>query len=99
MNFRARAIVAPLNLAILAAHTPPDIEVQIIDESVEPIDFDADLIGITAMTNMAPAAYYIADKFRARGKTVVLGGVHVTVAPRAGPVGRLADDTQPARPG
>ncbi|MFQ5778625.1 MAG: B12-binding domain-containing radical SAM protein, partial [Terriglobia bacterium] len=49
-----------------------------------PVDFDtdADLIGITAMTNMAPAAYYIADKFRARGKTVVLGGVHVTVAPQ-----------------
>ncbi|MFQ5927706.1 MAG: B12-binding domain-containing radical SAM protein, partial [Terriglobia bacterium] len=84
MNFRAGGIVPPLNLAILAGLTPSDIEVQIIDESVEPIDFDtdADLIGITAMTNMAPVAYYIADKFRARGKTVVLGGVHVTVCPQ-----------------
>ncbi|MFQ5779111.1 MAG: hypothetical protein ACE5IP_13975, partial [Terriglobia bacterium] len=40
MNFRAGGIVPPLNLAILAAHTPPDVEVQIVDESVEPIDFD-----------------------------------------------------------
>lgn len=84
MNFEPGGIVPPLNLAILAALTPGDIEVQIVDESIEPIDFDtdADLIGITAMTNMAPAAYYLADKFRARGKTVVLGGVHVTVAPQ-----------------
>ncbi|MFQ5664332.1 MAG: B12-binding domain-containing radical SAM protein [Terriglobia bacterium] len=84
MNFGTGGIVPPLNLAVLAAYTPSDIEVQIIDESVEPIDFDteANLIGITAMTNMAPAAYHIADKFRARGKTVVLGGVHVTVAPQ-----------------
>ncbi len=84
MNFGEGGVFPGLNLAILASITPSDIEVQIIDESVEPIDFesDADLIGITAMTNMAPAAYYIADKFRARGKTVVLGGVHVTVCPQ-----------------
>ncbi|MFQ5664333.1 MAG: B12-binding domain-containing radical SAM protein [Terriglobia bacterium] len=84
MHFGTGGVFPGLNLAILAAHTPSDIEVQIIDESVEPIDFetDADLIGITAMTNVAPAAYHIADKFRQRGKTVVLGGVHVTVAPQ-----------------
>ena len=83
LHFGTGGVFPGLNLAILAAHTPPDIEVQIIDESVEPIDFDtdADLVGITAMTNMAPAAYYVADQFRARGKTVVLGGVHVTVSP------------------
>lgn len=82
MHFGTGGVFPGLNLAILAALTPSDIGVRIIDESVEPIDFetDADLIGITAMTNMAPAAYRIADKFRQRGKTVVLGGVHVTVA-------------------
>ena len=81
MHVHARAAFPGLNLAIIAAITPPDIEVRIIDESVEPIDFDcdADLIGITGMTNMAPVAYRIADEFRRRGKKVVLGGVHVTV--------------------
>lgn len=83
MQVDARAAYPGLNLAIIAAITPPDIEVRIIDESVEPIDFDcdADLIGITAMTNMAPVGYRIADEFRRRGKKVVMGGVHVTVCP------------------
>jgi len=83
MQVGARAAFPGLNLAIIAAITPPDIEVQIIDESVEPIDFDtdADLVGITGMTNMAPVGYAIADEFRRRGKKVVMGGVHVTVCP------------------
>ena len=83
MQVQSFAAFPGLNLAILAAISPPHVETQIIDESVEPIDFDtdADLVGITAMTNMAPAAYKLADVFRARGKKVVLGGVHVTVCP------------------
>ncbi|HKR94002.1 MAG TPA: cobalamin-dependent protein, partial [Candidatus Angelobacter sp.] len=83
MHVDARAAFPGLNLAIIAGITPPEVEVRIIDESVEPIDFDcdADLIGITGMTNMANVAYRIADEFRRRGKKVVLGGVHVTVCP------------------
>ena len=83
MHVGARAAFPGLNLAIIAAITPSDIEVRIIDESVEPIDFDcdADLIGITGMTNMANVGYRIADEFRRRGKKVVMGGVHVTVCP------------------
>ncbi len=83
MQVNARAAFPGLNLAILAGITPRDVEVQIVDESVEPINFetDADLIGVTAMTNMAPVAYRIADEFRRRGRKVVLGGVHVTVCP------------------
>lgn len=83
MHVDARAAFPGLNLAIIAGITPPDVEVQIVDESVEPINFetDADLIGITGMTNVAPVAYRIADEFRRRGKTVVLGGIHVTVCP------------------
>jgi radical SAM superfamily enzyme YgiQ (UPF0313 family) len=83
MQVESRAAFPGLNLAILAAITPPHIDVRIVDESVEPVDLDADadLVGITAMTNMAPAAYKLADLFRERGKKVVLGGVHVTVCP------------------
>jgi radical SAM superfamily enzyme YgiQ (UPF0313 family) len=83
MQVRSRAAFPGLNLAILAAITPQHVELQIVDESVEPVDVDtdADLVGITAMTNMAPAAYKLADLFRRRGKKVVLGGVHVTVCP------------------
>ena len=83
MQVESRAAFPGLNLAILAAITPPHIDVRIVDESVERVDLDADadLVGITAMTNMAPAAYKLADLFRSRGKKVVLGGVHVTVCP------------------
>lgn len=81
LHVNARAAFPGLNLSIIAAISPPEIEIEITDESVEPIGFDrpADLVGITAMTNVAPVAYQIADEFRKRGRTVVLGGVHATV--------------------
>ena len=77
------ALLPPLNLAILAAYSPPDADVKILDEAAESVNFDADvdLVGITTMTSMAPVAYRIADQFRERGKTVVLGGIHPTLLP------------------
>jgi radical SAM superfamily enzyme YgiQ (UPF0313 family) len=33
------------------------------------------------MTSNAPRAYYLADEFKKRGKTVVMGGVHPTILP------------------
>lgn len=68
-------------LLYIAALTPEPHEVSIVEEEVQPIDFDApcDLVGITCLTATAPRAYTIADEFRRRGKRVVLGGVHPTV--------------------
>jgi len=73
----------PLTFPTLAAHTPPDHSVTMIDERIEKIDFSVpcDLVGITAITCEAPRAYEIADEFRRRGITVVLGGPHVSVLP------------------
>jgi len=70
-------------LPYLAALTPPDIEIELLEENVQDINFDGDydLIGITAMINTVPRAYDIADEFRRRGKTVVMGGVHVSSVP------------------
>jgi len=67
----------------VAAAMPPGVETQIVDEDVEPIDFDveADLIGISFMTFNAPRAYWIADRFREKGKTVIFGGYHPTFMP------------------
>jgi len=42
---------------------------------------DVDLVGITCYTMTAPRVYEIADEFRRRGKTVVLGGYHPTAMP------------------
>lgn len=72
-----------LSLNQVAAATPPEWEVVIIDEVQEEISFDGnyDLVGITAMTHQAVRAYQIADRFRAAGAKVVLGGIHPTVLP------------------
>ncbi len=74
---------ARLTLTTLAALTPPDIEVKITDENVEPIDFDedVDLVGVTGMVMHAPRAYQIAERFRQRGIPVVMGGPHASSLP------------------
>jgi radical SAM superfamily enzyme YgiQ (UPF0313 family) len=74
---------ARLTLTALAALTPPEIEVKITDENVEPIDFeeDVDLVGVTGMVMHAPRAYQIAQRFRQRGIPVVMGGPHASSLP------------------
>ncbi len=83
MSRRHKSLAPPLNLGIIAALTPPDIEVSLVDENLAPVDVDAkvDLVGITAVTHTAPRAYRIADAFRNRGTKVVLGGIHPSVLP------------------
>lgn len=74
---------ALLALPTLAALTPVNIEVLIIDENIEDIDFSqkADLVGISFLTSLAPRAYEIADLFRSKGVKVVLGGIHASMLP------------------
>ena len=77
---------APLTLTTLASLIPAEIPttLTLLDEGVEEIDPDAidvDLVGITVITGTAPRAYELARQFRARGVTVVLGGVHPTLLP------------------
>lgn len=72
-----------LGLLKVAALTPPDWEIKIIDEKVEKLNLnaEADLVGITAMTPAVTRAYEIADAFRERGIKVVMGGMHVSKLP------------------
>ena len=72
-----------LNLPYVAAVTPPDVEVKIVDEAFEKINFEekVDLVGITAQTPVAPRAYQIAKEFKKRGVPVVIGGVHASMLP------------------
>lgn len=72
-----------ITLPHLAAMTPRDYSVEIINENYENIDYDkpVDLVGITSYTMTAPRVYNIADKFREKGATVVLGGYHPSALP------------------
>ena len=85
------ALCPSLAPAMIAALTPPDVEVSITDENVSVIEYDkgVDLVGISAMTSTANRAYEIADSFRQRGVTVVLGGIHPSILPDE--AGRHAD--------
>src|ERR1700755_2789403 len=81
-----RALYSPLaGLLAVAAVIPRDqYEVVLTDENIENIDFDleADLVGISAMTSYVNRGYEIADRFRARGVPVVMGGVHPSFMPQ-----------------
>ncbi len=73
----------PLQLGVIAALTPPDVEVVLYDDRMEPIPYHepTDLVGITVETFTAKRAYEIAGEFRRRGVPVILGGMHPTLIP------------------
>jgi radical SAM superfamily enzyme YgiQ (UPF0313 family) len=75
----------PLTLTTLAALIPSelDTQVELFDEGISdlPLDLTADVVGLTVITGTACRAYELADHFRRRGITVVLGGPHVTLIP------------------
>jgi radical SAM superfamily enzyme YgiQ (UPF0313 family) len=74
-----------LSSLYVAAAMPAFVETRILDEEVEPIDYDieADLIGLSFMTCVAPRAYQIASRFRKeKRKRVIAGGYHATFLPQ-----------------
>ncbi len=73
----------PLQIGVLAALTPPHVEVVLYDDRMEEIPYDdpVDVVAITVETYTARRAYEIADAFRERGIPVILGGIHVTLLP------------------
>jgi len=78
-----KAGLARVTLTTIAALTPPQHEVVIHDGRLSAPDYEGnwDLVGLTGMTCEIPHAYQVADEFRRRGKTVVIGGYHATALP------------------
>ena len=67
-----------LGIPILAALTPPDVDIELVDDnSGDAINFDepVDLVAINCFTPQAVRAFEIADGFRARGTKVIMGGL------------------------
>jgi radical SAM superfamily enzyme YgiQ (UPF0313 family) len=81
---RVIASLPSLGLLTVAALTPADVEVayrEIADvdpnATLEPFD----LVGISSFTAQIDEAYALADRYRAIGTQVVLGGLHVSLMP------------------
>lgn len=80
---RFRSVMPMLAMPYIAALTPPDIQVEVIDEEHGLMTqlAPADLVGLTGMTMSANRMYRLADAYRAMGIPVVLGGIHVSYMP------------------
>lgn len=79
---RQRRLYLPgLTLPMLAAATPAEVDVQLLYETTHDIPYGQrwDLVGLTGMGSGVVRAWQIADRFRARGTTVVLGGIGVSL--------------------
>jgi radical SAM superfamily enzyme YgiQ (UPF0313 family) len=81
---KATAAVMPLAPCLLAALTPREHDVSIVDMffADEPdYESDTDVVAITVRTPLASISYHIADRFLERGRKVILGGPHLFAFP------------------
>ena len=81
-NYRSTDAMPPLAMGILAARSTGH-QVRFFDDRTEviPENLEADLVALSVETFTARRAYQIADGFRQRGVTVVMGGYHPTFLP------------------
>jgi radical SAM superfamily enzyme YgiQ (UPF0313 family) len=72
-----------LGIQTVAACTPRNVPIRIVDEYLEDIDYDVrtDLVALSAKTSCVTRAYEVARRFRERGTKVVLGGIHASLRP------------------
>ena len=76
-------LIGDVSIATVAAFAPSDFEVEICDETLSPVDFDtpADFVGITGKISQGQRMLDIAETFRRRGKTVLIGGPWASLSP------------------
>ena len=79
------ASLPSLGLLTLAGMTPPDVDVAYVDvpdlDALTTLPGDYDVVAISSFTAQIKDAYRIADRYRAVGTRVILGGPHVTMLP------------------
>ena len=79
-------VITPRWLFVLAGATPPEFDTPLItDETIEQLDMSTvqagDVVGIGIHTGNALRGYEIGTLARARGATVIYGGIHATLYP------------------
>lgn len=77
-----KSIYPPMGLGIIAALTPENWDIELLDENFYKFEFkDADLVGLTALTAQVTRAYEISQFYQQKGIPTVIGGIHVSVMP------------------
>jgi radical SAM superfamily enzyme YgiQ (UPF0313 family) len=79
-----RLLLGPqLAFQMLAAVTPREHSIHLVDERSQKIDFhdEYDLVGVSSITPSATRSYEIADTFRSLHVPVILGGWHPSALP------------------
>ncbi len=75
--------VSPLSLAYVAALTPDNWNIEILDETeLEFTNQEADLIGVTSFTHNVPRAYEILNVLKQKGIPTIIGGIHASMLPQ-----------------
>jgi radical SAM superfamily enzyme YgiQ (UPF0313 family) len=82
---RVIASLPSLGLLTLAGMTPPKIDMEYMDipdlAEVDGLPGEFDAVAISSFTAQINEAYELADRYRAAGTKVLLGGLHVTALP------------------
>ncbi len=72
-------------IVTVAALAPADFEITLIDEIIDPFDWgrhgEADVFALSMNVSQATSGIALAKMLRGKGKTVVMGGPHVSLAP------------------
>lgn len=82
-GFRPATFIADLALPTLAALLPSGFGLRLCDEHLEPVDFDdeSSFVGLTGKVTQWTRMRAIAERFRSRGKTVIIGGPFASLCP------------------
>jgi len=76
------SIYPPMALGVIAALTPDNWEVEILDENFTTFEYkDADLVGFTSLTSTVTRCYDIAGEYRKNKIPTVIGGIHASMLP------------------
>jgi radical SAM superfamily enzyme YgiQ (UPF0313 family) len=82
-SLNKKCVFPNLSLPTVAGITPREHDVILMDENVEPVDFDvdADVIGLTGYVVHKRRIFELAAEFKRRGKFVVAGGPLASLCP------------------
>ncbi len=84
-QFGLRPVVAVADLAVVtvAGFVPPDFDISLCEDSIEPVDFSKrpDFVALTGKISQWGRMREIATRFRAQGACVIIGGSFASLSP------------------